>query len=143
MIESLEDMLIRHEGMILHAYQDSLGFWSIGVGRLIDKRRGGGISEAEARYLLKNDIQRVVQEAQQFEWYDKLNDARKIAICDMLFNLGKPGFLTFRRMLAALERGNYAEAAKEMMDSKWAQQVGRRATELAEIMRTGELRGSV
>lgn len=138
-MESLEEMLIRHEGMILHAYQDSLGFWSIGVGRLIDKRRGGGISEAEARYLLKNDIQEVAQAARQFPWYDRLNNPRKQVVLCMIFNLGINGFLTFRKMIQALERGNYAEAAKEMMASRWARQVGKRAVELSTIMHTGEM----
>lgn len=138
-MESLEEMLVRHEGEKLHAYLDSEGYWSLGVGRLIDKRRGGGITQEESRYLLKNDIQRVVSEARQFPWYDSLNDARKMAICDMLFNLGLPGFLTFRRMIAALERGDYPEAAKELLDSKYARQVKGRAIELATIIHTGAM----
>lgn len=140
MIESLEDMLIRHEGLRLKPYRDSVGKLTIGVGRNLDDV---GITEEEARYLLKNDIQKAVVEAKRFRWYAKLNNPRKQAIIDMIFNLGPSRFLGFKKMLAALEAGDYEAAAREMLDSKWAQQVGRRATELAEIMRTGELRGSV
>lgn len=140
MIESLEDMLIRHEGLRLKPYRDSVGKLTIGVGRNLDDV---GITEEEARYLLKNDIQKAVAEAKRFPWYAKLNNPRKQAIIDMIYNLGASRFLGFKKMLAALEAGDYEAAAREMLDSKWAQQVGRRATELAEIMRTGELRGSV
>ena len=41
-------------------------------------------------------------------------------------------------MLAAMEQGDYQTAAKEMLASKWAVQVGRRAVELSKIMQTGE-----
>ena len=56
----------------------------------------------------------------------------------MAFNLGYAGLLQFRQMWSALERHDYDEAARQMLDSRWAQQVGRRATELAAMMRTGE-----
>lgn len=138
MIESLEDMLVRHEGEVLHAYQDSEGYWTIGVGILIDKR-GGGITQEESRYLLKNRIQKVAAEAQAFPWYHKLNNPRKQVILNMLYNLGKPRFLKFKRMIAAIEKDDYATAARELMDSKYARQVGQRAVELSTILYTGEL----
>lgn len=138
MTESLEDMLVRHEGMVLHAYQDSEGYWTIGAGRLIDKRLNGGITEEEARYLLRNDIQKVVSQAKQFPWYDGLSNPRKQVVLNMIFNLGLTRFSKFRNTIGCISRGEYAEAAKEMLDSTWAKQVGKRATELAKIMETGE-----
>lgn len=138
MTESLEDMLIRHEGMVLHAYTDSEGYLTIGVGRLIDKRLNGGITEEEARYLLRNDIQKVVAQAKQFPWYDKLSNPRKQVVLNMIFNLGITRFSQFRKTIGFIANGDYTAAAKEMLDSKWAKQVGKRATELAEIMERGE-----
>lgn len=138
MTESLEDMLIRHEGIVLHAYTDSEGYLTIGVGRLIDKRLNGGITEEEARHLLRNDIQKVVAQAKTFPWYDKLNNPRKQVILNMLFNLGRPRFSKFKKMIACLEASDYVGAAREMLDSKWARQVKGRATELAGIMERGE-----
>ena len=139
MPESLAEMLARHEGLVKHAYQDSEGYWTIGIGRLIDKRKGGGLTEEECFYLLKNDIQKVAQEAEQFSWYQSLNNPRKQVILNMLFNLGLGNFLKFKKMIEALQHGDFDEASKQMLDSKWATQVGKRATELSEVMKRGEL----
>ena len=138
MTESLEDMLVRHEGMVLHAYQDSEGYWTIGAGRLIDKRLNGGITEEEARYLLRNDIQKIVAQAKTFPWYDGLSNPRKQVVLNMIFNLGLTRFSKFRNTISCISRAEYAEAAKEMLDSTWAKQVGKRAIELARIMEHGE-----
>lgn len=138
MTESLEDMLVRHEGLVLHAYQDSEGYWTIGAGRLIDKRLNGGITEEEARYLLRNDIQKVVAQAKQFPWYDGLNNQRKQVVLNMIFNLGITKFLEFTNTIGCISRGEYSEAAKHMLDSKWSKQVKGRAVELAQIMERGE-----
>jgi len=137
--ESIEEMLVRHEGEVLHAYQDSEGYWTIGVGILIDKRRGGGITQEESRYLLRNRINKAANEAMAFPWYDNLNNSRKQVIINMIFNMGLPTFSQCRKMHTALSVGNYNEAANQMLDSKWATQVKGRATELAQIMRNGEM----
>ena len=56
----------------------------------------------------------------------------------MAFNLGVGGLFKFRRMITALERGDFDAAANEMVDSAWYWQVGRRAQRLTKMMRTGE-----
>ena len=56
----------------------------------------------------------------------------------MAFNLGVSGLITFKNTLRLISVGHYYEAAEEMLNSKWARQVGYRAEELAEQMRTGE-----
>lgn len=136
-MESLMNMLIRHEGKVKHAYQDSEGYWTIGVGRLIDQRMGGGLSDDEIHYLLRNDIQRVIKEAKNFAWYDSLDNPRKTVVLNMIFNLGITRFSGFKKMIAAIERGDFKEAASHAMDSKWAKQTGIRAVELAGIMESG------
>lgn len=135
MTESLEDMLIRHEGLMLKPYRDSVNKLTIGVGRNLDDV---GISRDEAIYLLKNDIQKVVAQAKQFPWYDKLSNPRKQVVLNMIFNLGITRFSQFRKTIGFIANGDYTAAAKEMLDSKWAKQVGKRATELAGIMERGE-----
>lgn len=138
-INRLRADLIRHEGEVNHAYQDSEGYLTIGVGRLIDKRRGGGITHEEAMYLLDNDIKRAVDELlTQHPFVRSLGDVRQEVLANMAFNMGLPTLNQFQRMWAAIEAGHYHRAAREMLHSKWAHQVGRRATELAECMRTGE-----
>ena len=134
----LVEQLIRHEGMVLHVYPDSLGYLTLGIGRLVDKRRGGGITADEARYLLVNDIQRVAEElSRHLPWWEQLDDVRKRVLADMGFNLGIAGLLKFKNTLAAMKRGDYEAAARGMLRSRWATQVKGRATRLAEMMRTG------
>ena len=138
MDERLIAELRRDEGVVRHAYQDSLGFWTIGVGRLIDRRRGGGLSEAEIDLLLANDVERVeVGLDQRLPWWRGLDPVRRRVLVNMGFNLGVEGLLGFRRTLRAVESERYYDAAVGMLRSKWAGQVGARATRLAAMMREG------
>jgi len=133
------EMLRKHEGVETHAYVDTVGKVTIGVGRNIDKNLGLGLSAAEIDYLLANDLQRVEAElSQTFEWYDSLNDARKDAMMDICFNLGLPRLMLFKKSLAAMSNRHYEIAAVELLDSRWAVQVGQRAITISEIIRTGE-----
>jgi lysozyme len=126
------------EGFVPHAYQDSLGYWTIGIGRLIDKRKGGGISEDEAEMLLNNDLAKIEGELLgELPWVAGLDSVRKQVLANMAFNLGLPTLLTFRATLAAVKAGDYAKAADQMAASKWHIQVGARAVRLEEMMRTG------
>lgn len=131
----IREMLRKHEGLELKPYKDSEGKWTIGIGRNLDDI---GISPDEAYYMLENDIKRSVDEANRFTWFAALNEARQEVIVQMIFNLGLPRFLGFRKMLAAMHEGYIHVAAEEMLNSLWARQVGSRATELALILETGE-----
>lgn len=138
MIEQLTRQLRRDEGVRAHLYFDSEGYATIGVGRLIDARRGGGLRESEIDYLLANDIEEAVAALRdRLPWFDSLNEARQGVLANMAFNLGVDGLLGFKRTLALVERGEHDAASVEMLDSKWARQVGRRADRLSEQMRTG------
>lgn len=137
-MSKLIEMIKEHEGVVPHAYQDSRGYWTIGVGRLIDETLGGGLSDGEIDYLLANDIKRCRAEAEQYPWFNKMNEPRQAVILSMLFNLGKPRFDKFQNMQAALLVGDYTLASHEMLDSRWASQVGRRAIEMSEMMESGE-----
>lgn len=124
------------EGCVLHAYTDSLGYLTIGIGRLIDKRKGGGISEDEAEMLLNNDLARVEGELLgELPWVAGLDSARKQVLVNMAFNMGMRTLLTFRATLAAVQRGDYATAADQMVKSRWYGQVGNRAKRLVAMMR--------
>jgi lysozyme len=138
MREILKRQLIKHEGEVNHAYKDSEGYLTIGVGRLIDKKKGGSISHAEAMFLLDNDIKSVIQQCErEFHWYPKLSENRQAVVANMVFNLGLEGFKKFKRTIHFLRLGMFQQAADEMLDSKWANQVGNRALELADLMREG------
>lgn len=141
-VENVEDLLIndliRDEGEILHAYNDSLGFLTIGVGRLIDARKGGGISKEESRYLLANDILEKSKDLDyHIPWWRNLSPVRQRVLLNMVFNLGINGLLGFRNTLKAIEIGDYEIAALGMLASKWHRQVGERARRLAQMMKEG------
>ena len=128
--------LKRDEGVVLHAYQDSLGLWTIGIGRLIDQRKGGGISEKEAVMLLTHDLERIMTDLDtRIPWWTHQPEPVQRALVNMAFNLGVPGLMGFKGMLAALQARNYVEAAKAALDSKWAKQVGDRARRVADLIR--------
>lgn len=134
----LKTQLIREEGAESCAYQDSLGYWTIGVGRLIDSRKGGGLSNEEIDMLLDNDIKAKTAEVlQTLPWVSKLNEPRQAVLLQMAFQMGLRGLLGFKRMLGSMEDGQYGEAAVEMLDSKWAQQTQERAKRLARQIITG------
>jgi len=135
----LRQQLIRDEGSVSHAYEDSLGFTTIGVGRLIDFRRGGGLRDGEIDFLLDNDIEeKTAQVLAALPWASKLSETRRAVLINMAFQLGIGGLLQFKRALGSIEDGQYAEAAAEMLDSTWAKQTPARALRLAKQMETGE-----
>ena len=136
--EEFVAQLKRHEGVREYAYQDSLGYWTIGVGRLIDKKKGGRLRPDEIDYLLANDIQEACEGIRgALPWFDKLTVARQQVLVNMTFNMGLKGVLGFKNTLKMIENGQYDAAADAMLKSKWATQVGRRAVELSEQMRRG------
>lgn len=126
------------EGEVLHAYQDNLGYWTIGVGRLIDRRRGGGISKEESAFLLNNDVRECEAALDaRLPWWRDLNEPRRAVLIGMAFQMGMDGLLGFRNTLAMVQRGDYASAARGMLNSKWATQTPERAHRMSEQMRTG------
>jgi len=133
---ALEDQLIDHEGLELKPYQCTAEKLTIGVGRNIEDR---GITEDEARYLLKNDIKIVEDELlEKKPVVAGLDAVRQRVLVDMGFNLGIPTLLKFQNMWTAIEEEDFETAAEEAMDSRWAKQVGRRAERLCQAMATGE-----
>ena len=134
-LAALRQQLRRHEGVRLRPYTDTVGKLTIGVGRNLADR---GISEDEADYLLDNDIWLVEEALRRYDWFLALSDVRQNVLLNMGFNMGVPRLLVFMRLISALRAGDYWRAAVEMLDSQWAKQVGSRAVELANQMRTGE-----
>lgn len=130
----LKEQLIKHEGLRLKPYRDSVGKLTIGIGRNLEDV---GITQAEAMVMLDTDIRRVIDDSNRLSWYGNLDIVRQDVVLNMLLNLGLPRFSTFKKLIAALSSQNYTKASQEMLDSKWAQQVGIRAQELAKQMQTG------
>ena len=125
----LSKQLLYHEGIRLKPYRCSADKLTIGIGRNIEDV---GITEEEAFYLLNNDIQKVVEQCQRnFEWFDGLNDLRKEAIVNLVFNMGFGKFLQFKKTIKHIENEEFELAGAELLDSRYAQQVGQRAIDVA------------
>lgn len=138
MNEKLRAQLIRDEGKVPYAYQDSLGYWTIGVGHLVDKDKGGSLPDFIIDTLLEHDIEKHTKELiAALPWFIQLDPPRQGVLVNMAFNLGTAGLLKFANTLNAVREGSYSLAAQRMLDSKWATQVGPRATRLATQMETG------
>tara|TARA_R100000773_G_C4218254_1_gene116744 strand:- start:579 stop:1019 length:441 start_codon:yes stop_codon:yes gene_type:complete len=141
----LVEELIKDEGYKYEIYLDHLGYPTFGVGHLVletDEEYGQpvGTPVSEERILecLNNDIDIVCKELDQnMSWWSELDDTRQRVLANMAFNLGLPRLGKFKKFLAAVQEQDWENAAVEMMDSKWATQVGNRAVRLKEKMLNG------
>lgn len=132
-------LLRGEEGEVLTEYKDHLGYSTIGVGRLIDARKGGGITAEESAYLLSNDIQKKLSELERkLPWVKELDEARRGVLLSMAFQMGTDGLLGFKNTLEMVRTGRYTDAAKGMLNSLWAKQTPQRAKRHSEQMRTGK-----
>lgn len=137
-MNNIRDLLSLHEGRVPHAYQDPLGWWTIGVGHLIDHRKGGRLPEHIIDQLLDYDIDRKRADLDRaLPWAADLGPVRYAVLLDMTFNLGIKGLLGFKNTLRAIQEQRWADARAGMLASLWAKQVGRRAHRLANMMLTG------
>ena len=113
MKENLIRSLRGEEGEVLTEYKDHLGYSTIGVGRLIDKRKGGGITKEESAYLLNNDIDKIIEQLdKRISWWKTLDEARRGVLVNMAFQMGVDGLLGFKNTLAMIQSGRYSDAAK-------------------------------
>lgn len=135
----------REEGAVPHVYNDHLGYATIGVGRLIDKRKGGRLSDSEIDLLLTNDICRFLGEIAAHPkiapaWARvKDNPARATALLSMAFQMGTAGLAGFTKTLGHIAAGNYAMAAASARQSRWATQTPERAARVTKMLETGEM----
>ena len=133
---TIDEQLLRDEGLRLFPYRDSVGKLTIGVGRNLDDN---GISKTEALFLLGRDIMRVsAQLEESWPWTQTLDDARKGVLINMGFNLGIHGLSDFREFLSLMQAGKWEDAAKDLLGTKVAKQLTARYARLAVQIRTGE-----
>jgi lysozyme len=144
--QRLRDQLKKHEGVRQFVYDDCTGKLideacfvrgkpTIGVGRNLADR---GLADDEIDYLLDNDINDCIAEAQKFRWFEALNPVRQAAVVELLFNLGLTRLSGFKKFLNFMNEHRYAQAAGELKNSLWHNQVGKRAETLEAQILTGE-----
>lgn len=138
-INDIESQLREDEGEVLHEYKDHLGYSTIGIGVLIDKRKGGGITKEESSYLFQNRLGAKRQEIRKaLPWFDALDPVRQGVLLNMAYQLGVTGLLGFKTTLKHVQAGQWVAASVGMLDSKWARlDTPARAERLATQMRTG------
>ena len=134
-MSNLVKMLTLHEGYRRFPYRDTVGKLTVGIGINLDDT---GLFLDEAQAVLQIRLAKVAAELEkQVPWVADLDEVRASVLVDMAYNLGVAGLLGFKNTLAFVKAGEYTKAAQNMLRSKWAGQVGKRATRLAEMMRTG------
>ena len=130
--EEMLNWLKTCEGYNSHPYLDTVGKVTIGWGRCLDTV---GISQDEAQLMLENDLRQAEKDLSGLFWFHYQPQHVKDALTNMVFNLGLTHFLTFKKMIHALIAKDYTTAAVEALDSKWAKQVGKRARDIALMIR--------
>lgn len=145
--------LMVNEGCKLKSYRDTVGKLTIGIGRNLDDNpltieeqchighncRTLFISNDQAAYLCRNDLKKVRADLDKhLPWWCDLNPDRQYVMIDLCFNMGVKTLLTFKRTLDSIARGYYVRAAEQLLQSKYAKQVGIRARRNAYALRTGE-----
>ena len=133
--KELERWIRGHEGYNNKHYIDTVGKFTIGFGRNI---QDNGINQEEAELMFQNDLKRSIKELEQYSWYLIQPGGVKKALINMNFNLGINHFITFTKMIVALVNRDYTQASIEALDSKWAEQVGQRAKDIAVMIREGK-----
>lgn len=135
---NVRELITLHEGRVPHAYLDSLGYLTIGIGHLVDERKGGRLPDAIIDALFEHDLHEHANELfALLPWARDLDPVRQAVLIDMFFNMRR-GLLGFKETLRHFEAGRWDAAADAMLDSKWATQVRGRAVRLAAMVRTGE-----
>ena len=141
----LMEELIMDEGYKYEIYLDHLGYPTLGVGHLITEKDevygqevGTVVHDERIKECLQNDIDIVCKELNdKMSWWRGLNDNHRRVMANMCFNLGYPRLSGFKNFLSAMKDENWKKAAEEMMDSRWATQVGDRAKRLRDRVLQG------
>ena len=127
--ERLLQQLMIHEGLKLQPYYCTSDKLTIGVGRNLDDV---GITTDEAEYMLMNDVKRVTEQCEgAFEWFNVAPDQVQEAVINLVFNMGLTAFKKFKMTIGHLEAGRYELAGAELLNSRYAEQVGQRSIDVA------------
>lgn len=145
-------LLVFHEGRRQEPYRDSEGYWSIGIGRCIDRRAGCSIppglripmTTAEVDELFEQDLHEHIADLHRIvPWVRQLDEVRYHVIAEMFFNLGPEpfdgdGHKDWPIFIRQVRSGEYIKAAANMRQTLWARQIGKRAQRLADMMESGQ-----
>ena len=135
----------RHEGFSQKIYLCSQGKLTAGWGHMIEDDSepfvvlpGALIPMETCERWFEDDLHVAVNDATTVvKRFNALNEMQQAVLVDMAFNLGRSRLAGFKKMITAINNGDFIKAAAEMVDSKWYKDVGNRASSLAKIMAYG------
>lgn len=139
------EILKFEEGFRTEPYYCTEGYPTIGIGTRIGPKNADlklyefSVSENVASAMLNDDLSSIRNQLIKNNWYVRLNESRQIIIKSMCYQLGFSGIMKFKKMIAALEVGDFEEAATQALDSKWARQTPQRANRHADVIRCGDI----
>tara|TARA_B100000035_G_scaffold278340_1_gene257220 strand:+ start:4756 stop:5202 length:447 start_codon:yes stop_codon:yes gene_type:complete len=131
------------EGRVEEVYLDSLGLPTFGIGHLIKTGdpeygfpEGAKIPAERVDEVFDEDFAHHIHEcellfANFYEYHDEVQEV----LINMMFNMGRTRLSKFRKFIAAIDSKDYNEAANQMVDSRWYNQVGNRSKRLEERIR--------
>jgi len=139
-IDKLREQLKIDEGVKYEIYNDHLGYPTFGIGHLITEKDpehgkpiGTEVSADRVNEVFNADVQLYINETKKvFSDLESKPETIQLVLVNMCFNLGAPRLSNFKKFIAAINDQQWSEAAVEMMDSRWARQVGPRAERLKE-----------
>ena len=133
---SFESDLIKqikeHEGLVLKPYKCPVGKLTIGYGHNIEDN---GLSKSACEYILIEDIEEAKRNLYAIftrDFFDSLSNNQKIALVDMMFNLGMSRFLTFKKFILAVKNKDFIKASAEIINSRAYQKNKSRYKKLSE-----------
>lgn len=143
MIDRLRKDLEQDEGVRHEIYLDHLGLPTAGIGHLLTaddpeftQPVGSAVDKERVDAWFQIDIKTCLEDCQNiFVNWEELPSEAQCILANMAFNLGAPRLRKFKNMIDAVHRDNFAEAADQMLDSRWARQVPNRANRLIDRMR--------
>ena len=127
------------EGVVYEIYKDHLGYPTFGVGHLVKESDpeqgqevGTPVSEERVKACFEKDLDTAIDECKALfkEYWEGYPGELQEVLVNMMFNLGRTRLGKFKKFIDAINESNWSKASEEMMDSRWATQVGPRATRL-------------
>tara|TARA_B100001564_G_scaffold55528_1_gene42329 strand:+ start:349 stop:792 length:444 start_codon:yes stop_codon:yes gene_type:complete len=142
-IDKLREEIKYDEGCVYAVYLDHLGLPTFGIGHLVTQDDpeyqwdvDNPISEERVNEAFESDMNIVLDDCQTlYDDFDELPEEAQHIIANMMFNMGRPRLSKFKGMKRGVDARDWNAAADEMVDSRWYQQVTKRADRLVTRMR--------
>jgi lysozyme len=139
-INKLREQLKIDEGVKYEVYDDHLGYKTFGIGHLVkttDEEYGAPVgtpvSEDRVNSVFDEDVETYINESKKvFSNLEDMPQEVQQVIVNMCFNMGAPRLSQFKKFIKAIQDEDWATASVEMLDSRWANQVGSRADRLSD-----------